>query len=444
MTTGNVDRSSFTSHPPSGSWIGVKWTRTWNGADRPKPKKSAPHPRYKYERWEPPGPSNGHKGRWVTVSIRDPAFGTERKPKRAKDSPNAYSLDDTYMEDTLFSKQGYSGSMCGQSTTVWPLMWYCGHQSWSARNLLTANDQINLVNKLRDAMRGSDFNPSVFSAEAKQGFDMITDAATRIAKSFRYLRRGNFRGAAGVLVRNTPRDRGRHQLPTPTSKDLGSRWLELQYGWLPLLKDAEAGAHMLAHHLNTPFRQTYRASVRRESSPASRVIEERLPAFCNNALVFRSVGKATYTHRRSLIAYVTEKETIPKLTGLLDPELVAWELLPYSFVVDWFIPIGDWLSARAFASGLKGTFVTSDKRTGVAHEPSLEFGGRKLDPLSSPMFRMVSFNRSVSTTLNVPMPRMKPLGKAASFGHVLNAIGLVAVNFGRPQHAPRKGPTVFD
>lgn len=38
--------------------------------------------------------------------------------------------------------------------------------------------------------------------------------------------------------------------------------------------------------------------------------------------------------------------------GLTNPALVAWELVPYSFVVDWFLPIGDWLQAQTSLLGL--------------------------------------------------------------------------------------------
>jgi hypothetical protein len=34
-----------------------------------------------------------------------------------------------------------------------------------------------------------------------------------------------------------------------------------------------------------------------------------------------------------------------------NPLLTAWELVPFSFVVDWFIGIGDWLIAQSFTIG---------------------------------------------------------------------------------------------
>lgn len=36
---------------------------------------------------------------------------------------------------------------------------------------------------------------------------------------------------------------------------------------------------------------------------------------------------------------------LPGRFGLLNPLEVIWELVPFSFVADWFLPIGDYLSA---------------------------------------------------------------------------------------------------
>jgi hypothetical protein len=37
--------------------------------------------------------------------------------------------------------------------------------------------------------------------------------------------------------------------------------------------------------------------------------------------------------------------------GLTNPALVGWELVPFSFVVDWFTPIGSWLESLTAFEG---------------------------------------------------------------------------------------------
>jgi hypothetical protein len=38
--------------------------------------------------------------------------------------------------------------------------------------------------------------------------------------------------------------------------------------------------------------------------------------------------------------------------GLTNPAILAWELIPFSFVADWFIPIGSWLEAQTALLGI--------------------------------------------------------------------------------------------
>lgn len=38
--------------------------------------------------------------------------------------------------------------------------------------------------------------------------------------------------------------------------------------------------------------------------------------------------------------------------GLLNPAVVAWDMLPFSFVLDWFVPIGSWLSSFTDFAGI--------------------------------------------------------------------------------------------
>lgn len=137
---------------------------------------------------------------------------------------------------------------------------------------------------------------------------------------------------------------------------------------------------------------------------------------------------------RQIVAYIQEEESIPKLLGLMDPELVAWELVPFSFVIDWFAPVGSWLEARAFASSLKGLFVTTDfQKVHCGGFKQAKFRDESLgltsvmSPVSGGDYRYtgITVQRTVSSSLNVPMPKVKTLAKALSLQHCLNGIALL-------------------
>ncbi len=358
-----------------------------------------------------------------------------------------------------------------------------------------ANDQIKLINRMRDKVYGSQFDPSVFLGESHQALGLIANSARRIAASLTALKRGDFIGAASALRPSTGRNpefiradrlralsgqakalargsvvdrmssqtgfsretivtvmraldtgqplppglarrgfidarreaRRKVELHVSAKKEFSSLWLELQYGWLPLLSDAEEGAQFLAHQLNSPLQTTYRASyTKREVLPKRETQWQRCPGFG------RGTGKGTRLHRVSLIARFKEKPNLPKLLGLLSLESVAWELTPWSFVVDWFIPIGDWLTARGFSQGLTGTFITTTKAVGRANEPTGDFTipFSEITPWERNLYEDGYVNRVISTTLPVPAPTTKPLNKALSWRHCVNAVALLVSGHG--------------
>jgi hypothetical protein len=282
----------------------------------------------------------------------------------------------------------------------------------------SVNEDIALLGKLRQRIAGTGFNMGVFLGEGRKSLETITKTATALALSLRALKRGDLASAARALSvrpKASGRKSGSKQI---TSDELSSRWLELQYGWLPLVQDVHEGAGYLATRLNAPFVQSYRARIFTGSNPI----------FTQDWLSRKASGRTTKT----IVARISEvSET--QLAGLLDPASVAWELLPYSFIVDWFIPIGNYLHARALESALTGTYITT-----MVQKSATECGGLKPIPSGSLLYphsqtfrdvliatRRVSLNRTVSTSLSVPLPEFKPLGSVPSWKRAANSIALL-------------------
>lgn len=282
----------------------------------------------------------------------------------------------------------------------------------------TPNDQIKLVNKLSEQIRGSDFNMAVFMGESAKTLQLIGDSAIKVAKAYHATRKGNVVEAAAILLAG--RTQRRHRPKVPDFKSLSQTWLELQYGWMPLLKDMKAGAEQFAHATSGP-------KTKRYSAQSSTKVDN-----FDLSLTDKFSFKEQYsTCRRRIIAYISEDMEPLALSGILDPEIVAWELVPFSFVVDWFLPFGNYLEARAAASNLKGTFVTSTlikkKRAGLLTRTQT-IGSQQtfFQSLTGPggSTEIGSFTRTVDTSLQVPMPNVKSFGQAASMAHCANAMAL--------------------
>lgn len=293
--------------------------------------------------------------------------------------------------------------------------WNNPNEFWyfqSTKNSFGANDQIALINKLGERLRGTDFDIGVSLAELPLACSMIYESALKIGKAIRSFKKGKAIDAWNHLTGSKPYKR--------FGVSQSSTWLELQYGWLPLLKDAHDGAEFLAHHLSdVPRPKKYRVSHKAISLMAS----STLPGS-------EGFAKSSHVIRRSIVAEITENRRAT-LIGQIDPLTVAWELVPFSFVVDWFIPIGNYLSARGLASSLSGVFVTTtvDRQLGRSWRRlpaggTSNFSGGLLD------VDILSVTRSISTSLSVDMPQVKPLAKIASWTRAANAVSILTQNLG--------------
>lgn len=417
----NLPPANRSYHEVQGSDTAINISsRVWSGADRAKI--ISPLPRPKGNRREYIVPEVITKfGKSKTI-LRKKHFYERPIPTRVKrdieDVPHNYTVTynrtcDTVLTANCFNNVSYWYKATGMTVAIsnsWP--------DWTSQPTnpsFNSNDQINLVGKLREKMRGTGFNLAVFLGEGHQAVEMITHTALRLARAGLLARKGQFIQAASVLTEGKTLGIKPRKFKAKTANS----WLELQYGWLPLLSDMKAGAEQLAHILHYPKTQRYQVRVKKGTTKYS-------PPYYMDVW-----DKASKTVSRNLIAYITEPESNLTVSGLLDPELVAWELLPFSFVADWIIPIGPYLEARAFARRLTGKFVTTD----ITRQSCFGIKGRDYSKSPTPNYvwrydnngaykDIVSLTRTVSTNLAVPMPQVKPLTKIASWKHMANALAL--------------------
>lgn len=317
----------------------------------------------------------------------------------------------------------------GPPYTNYSCFYLFGSNMWGPQgqaNAWTANDDLKLIAKLRRKFVGSSFNAGLCISQLGKTFKMIGDTARKLALAIKAAKRGNFNQASRILVKAdewrpaTSMDRDRITDAVLNTRDglewsaprrrtkkqiVASNWLELQYGWLPLISDMQDGAKYLAHHLNTPLQTTYR--VREQVEQTWVGSPECYP---DNALNIT---------RKQIIAHVVEKNQSFGLSTMVDIPSVVWELTPYSFVADAFLPINDWLEARTAAQTLQGTYVTT-----VTHR--VQTSGRRW-PGESPDFKALylTCNRTIAQNLDVPLPRYIPLNEALSVKRCLNYAALL-------------------
>lgn len=248
-------------------------------------------------------------------------------------------------------------------------------------------------------------------AEANRTLKEIGASVMDIVKAFRAVKSGNLKRAAGILGVPAPRKRG---------KDVASNWLALQYGWLPLYSDIH-GAYEEIRKLTSdrPLRFSTTAAIR-EFLPTS--FQPNISGSFGDS--FNAVGAQDgFQVVKVNLVYEVNSRLMNDLSnnGLVNPVEVAWELVPFSFVVDWFLPIGDWMSALTADVGL--TFRCGSLTRYVSNKRLATLTGR--GNVSGTVFSSATYNRmerSVYAATPIPTPFVK---SPVSTGHVLNALALL-------------------
>lgn len=210
----------------------------------------------------------------------------------------------------------------------------------------------NLENKVQQQvlqnLKGSDINLAQFVAERNQTARTIAEAIRRIAKARSALNKGKFKDAAQALGLTLTKNLSKKEKAWRQSMSLSRGWLELQYGWRPLVNDIYGGVALLKRsHDNTGY-MVFHA---RGSLSSSWQIE-------SDATTRRVVENTSVAATKKITLKV--KRVNPLLgtlssMGLTNPATIAWELTPYSFVVDWALPIGSFISQLDASLGY--TFV---------------------------------------------------------------------------------------
>lgn len=194
--------------------------------------------------------------------------------------------------------------------------------------------------RLAAKVNGSLFDAGVALAEYRSTSRFIAGTMVRVADAYRRFRRRDY---DGMWRRLTGLDNGGWR-DVPGA--LSNAWLGYTYGLKPLLQDVHGAAEALAHAYG-PDQQVFAVRTR---------VEEPLVSNYENNGSFRysSIIDARLTVSGKCAYRVTDPwlATLSSV-GLTNPASVLWEVVPFSFVVDWFLPIGDWLMGIKTPEGVE-------------------------------------------------------------------------------------------
>lgn len=127
-------------------------------------------------------------------------------------------------------------------------------------------------------------------------------------------------------------------------KTVHDRWLEFRYGWTPLVFEVQGAMKALNRPRGEikPPRATSRGF---ENAAAENSSVFNWNAGSNGLFSFHYARKKTLSVRAYVLYTAELKHQQARDFGVTELPLAAWELVPYSFVVDWFVNIGNWIEA---------------------------------------------------------------------------------------------------
>lgn len=124
----------------------------------------------------------------------------------------------------------------------------------------------------------------------------------------------------------------RGKLTKTEAKAPADLWLEFTFGWVPLIDDIGAAIDVL------------------QGFPKYERVKGASSAVFTTVAPWDGGSKATTTTKLTTVCSGGVRITNPNLLlanqlGLVNPTAVAWDAVPFSFVVDWFLPVGKFLNS---------------------------------------------------------------------------------------------------
>lgn len=214
-------------------------------------------------------------------------------------------------------------------------------------------------------------------------------------------------------------------------------FLEAQYGWKPMLGDIHSAVQKLSDRENGDYppivtviktgteRDSFTRTLSSDSSGAiGNVYVTKL-----HEVVHRCKVRLDFTPANDMLRTATQ-------LGLTNPLELGWELLPFSFVADWFLPIGDYFSQ------LDATLGYDFKGGSISQKTTMRssVGGTSVSFPSYPQEKQgyaysqgrngyqMAFSRNVYNSCPLPLPNLS-LKTKSSGQHVANGIALLTSAF---------------
>jgi len=302
-------------------------------------------------------------------------------------------------------------SWCHDSNTPY---WTTSSASSIFSNMWSTDAEYRVLQKLLRNVKGHDYNIGVSLAEVDKLKDTVLGAIKNIGYGADDLLHRRYAKFARRFGASPPH---KNRVKKLDRSDVSGRFLEMRYAWLPAVQDVYESAKAFEEISRNRRGKRFTASAH-----VTQILTKSDGTWLKNW-----PNKVRRANRKYVIELYESMSAIRQL-GLYNPASILWERIPWSFVLDWFIPIGTYLELIGQIPSLNGRFLRIDSlRSTVVGTPtgigsSTGSGNRAVGP-GSVDAKNFWLSRSILGSLTGPRPSLKGQGAVAG-RRVQNAIAL--------------------
>lgn len=254
------------------------------------------------------------------------------------------------------------------------------HMATTARN--------QAASKLRMALKDQVWNAAQTFAELGKTMSFFIDASRDMLHAYRLAKRGDVLGLSELYRSHDYRGKRRR----PPYVRVANRWLQWRYAVRPLVWDLQ---DMLEEH----FRSDAEPAVKRFGSSAKTELNTILwEGKLYNLPSFKSASVTVKCRYTSYVRLSVDSNTWKRL-GLTNGLSLLWELTPGSFLLDWWCPVGEYLSGLDAAIGVTNIATCSSEQYLV--EEKFSIGG------AVQTARSKQYSRSSGGIPSQPLPTLR-------------------------------------
>jgi hypothetical protein len=288
---------------------------------------------------------------------------------------------------------------------------------------VTGGAELPAIDNLISNILGHSFQLNLTLAEAPETLKYILGKVRTLVRSFKYLKKGDILRAFNAVGLTRINGKRIKVLKNPF-KAPREYWLEYRYAIMPLVGDVNSAMEYLDSKTGKPQSAKVRGGSRYKPSLS---------------MASNYMGNPIYWPNRKAMEYASAGVTLVEdfdyeSVDWSNPFTAAWELTPFSFIVDWSLKIGDYLRARwffhfsSYSMGYITSFLkySSGNYSGdfyVSSQNLCKFSG----PMSSSYDERIYVRRRQLTGTTIPLPVvLNPLTEDGHWKRIVDSVALLA------------------